>query len=211
MSKKIQSTIHLLLFLSLLTTACELSHPIDGQGPTRGPQFQAPLEGPSPNFPCDCDAQCRSFYVEPTMEPALPGYAFAIRLTAVNQCVAEEMQFDNCMYRGKRYEIGFSFEINDPNRFELSDFDEVLATGTGVNSQQKLQVWENPDGNSMVVFGGSNLHFKWKPGHEHSTPTLDKVITGGVCIVSVVSDPCCPDPRFRGRPMRPLLLNPWRP
>jgi hypothetical protein len=159
-----------------------------------------------------------TFGVSASLEPAAT-YAFALKLEKTSDCNPNFIE-EPCVFTHRRMELVFTFDALDPNRFDLSDIEEIVAEPIPpldpdptipINTPRKNQVYENLQGTRLAVYGPSILYFKWKQGREHAAPKMENIITGGICIIGILTDPCHPCLPFFGPPFRPVVPRPYRP
>lgn len=215
MKTKFSIQVFLHLLLALVFAACERGDAPPLLNPDKGMQAARPVEGSNGPDLCDCDFNCRSFGVAPSIEPS-GAYAFAIGLKQLSVCDEALLASPKCYFKWDRFDISFVFDPTDTSRFDLSDIEEVMAVP--IPSPDKPnpdglgnQVFENLEGNKLSVYGESILYFKWKPGVAHPAPKLSNISTGGVCIIGIITDPNPPGPNILGRPVPPILLRRFRP
>jgi hypothetical protein len=218
MKTKLSCSIFLLMLSTFFGTACErLDDP--GVGQTDKGMQARPIEGwHVPPGPCDCGIDCNVFGVSASLEPTA-AYDFALKIERTSDC--DEIYLDaGCSFTDTRMDLAFVFDPLDPDRFDLSDIEEIDAEPLGQlipdpsmpsNITYKNQVYENLQGTKLAVYGPSILYFRWKQGRAHPVPKLENIVTGGICIIGILTDPCFPCfPNF-GRPFRPVIPRPYRP
>ena len=196
-----------LLFLAcfLFLSGCQGIDPVSEA--SSGPSLQG-MEKPPMHLgggPCPLDQFNSIYTVGATYVTPITGYDFAIQLVALDSCRAV---FDDPMHCTIRHgQINFSFpdDVNDPYYVNLNQFEDIVAYD--YDHPNVKTIWEGLSESGLTVEGNSVLHFKWHQGAAHVLPARERLSTGGICILGVITEPCpqCPP---QNRPLVPFIRRP---